>query len=164
MPFKYIARQQTTEVTFSTRLLRIQQNFGGKFHVASLCGCHFPSSGLWTFWLVLILLPGKESKCFLMSLFVSHPTQKSEQRFGICTKFSIFYKKIFTTLRLFALVTHCQALPCAQYRAKPPTHMHARTHTHTVFTCQFYLPQKEFVFFSPLVERKKLQLLDSSKN
>lgn len=145
-----------------------QQNLGGNFLIAWLCRCRHPSAGLWTFWLFLILLPVSETKCyffffFLLRLFLPLPIQKNEQRFGVCTKCSIFTKKIFTTLRLFALVMDCQALLRAQCRANPPTHMHthtyARTHTHTVFTCQFSSHRK-FVFF---ILRGKLELDKKTK-
>lgn len=135
-----------------------QQNLGGNFLIAWLCRCRHSSASLWTFWL-LILLPVLGTKCFFVlfcfpneTLFLPLPTPKSEQRFGICTKCSIFTKKIFTTLRLFALVMDCQALLRAQCHANPPTHMHthtyARTHTHTVFKCQFFFPQKVCLLYS----------------
>lgn len=78
-----------------------------------------------------------------------------------------FRKKISTTAGLFALVSQCQALLRAQDCANLPTHMHTHTcmqNSHTVFKCQFYLPQKDFVFFTLLLKRMKLQLLDSSRD
>lgn len=155
------------------RLHSIQQTFGGKFHVASLCGCHFPVASMWFFSFLdyfnfTILLSGKENKCFLMSLFVPSPTQKSEQRFGICTRFSIFYKKDFHYAEaVWPCNTHCQALLRAQYHAKPPTCIPKLTgkNSRTHWLQMPILPPTEGVYFlHSLSEKMKLQLLNSSKN
>lgn len=91
-----------------------------------------------------------------------------------------FTKKIFTTARLFALVSHCQALLRAQCHANPPTHMHEHTcmqelslclclslkHTYSLNLQMSFLfsSYRKFVFFNLFVKGMKLQELDRSHN
>lgn len=135
-------------------------------YVSSLHGCLFPLAGLW----ILILLPWKERKCFLKSLCVPFPPQKSEQKFGIHTKFNIFlqkdphYTEAVCPCNAVQRTAACTVLCQPSCDTHTCTHSHEWTGMHSDFYCQFCLPQKEIIFFIPWVKWMELQLLDSSKN